>query len=401
MADEISRREALRLGLAGVAAGPLMAAANEPAAPAPASPPLLTPASKFRDVSRSRPHPTKLSTDDLAKARLTPETWRLEVVSDGTTQIANPLTGDRALSLPALRDLAKTQSVKFFKAMQCLNISEPLGQGLWEGVPLRAVLRLLGKMNNIRRLYYWGFHNNDAKQMFRSSLTYTQAMETPPWELPAFLAFRLNGEPLTLERGGPVRMLVPWAHGFKSIKWLQHIVLTNDFKANDTYAEQNNDPESHLKTAAYLTDVPAKVATGATVVIRGTAIVGLSGLRHVEVWIRPSSSDGDLADDDPAWQSATWTRAVIDPAPSDWAAALPRGVNARDIWGFDGNGQPKDWPLRYSMAGWSASVMGLAPGRYEVRARTVDLNGFAQPEPRPYPKSGRNMIQVRRFTVGA
>jgi hypothetical protein len=108
-----------------------------------------------------------------------------------------------------------------------------------------------------------------------------------------------------------------------------------------------------------------------------------------------------LADDDPAWQSATWTRAVIDPAPSDWAAALPRGVNARDIWGFDGNGQPKDWPLRYSMAGWSASVMGLAPGRYEVRARTVDLNGFAQPEPRPYPKSGRNMIQVRRFTVGA
>ena len=32
----------------------------------------------------------------------------------------------------------------------------------------------------------------------------------------------------------------------------------------------------------------------------------------------------------------------------------------------------------------------LAPGAYEFRVRTVDLNGFAQPEPRPYPKSGRN-----------
>ena len=42
------------------------------------------------------------------------------------------------------------------------------------------------------------------------------------------MAYRLNGEDIPLERGGPVRMVVPWAHGFKSIKWLQRIVLTND-----------------------------------------------------------------------------------------------------------------------------------------------------------------------------
>ena len=33
-------------------------------------------------------------------------------------------------------------------------------------------------------------------------------------------------------------MIVPWAHGFKSIKWLQHIMLTNDYQANDTYARR-------------------------------------------------------------------------------------------------------------------------------------------------------------------
>jgi hypothetical protein len=32
----------------------------------------------------------------------------------------------------------------------------------------------------------------------------------------------------------------------------------------------------------------------------------------------------------------------------------------------------------------------LKPGKYEVRGRTVDLNGFAQPEPR---------IGVRTFTI--
>ena len=30
--------------------------------------------------------------------------------------------------------------------------------------------------------------------------------------------------------------------------------MTNDYHANDTYALQNNDPESYLKTAAYIDD---------------------------------------------------------------------------------------------------------------------------------------------------
>ena len=45
------------------------------------------------------------------------------------------------------------------------------------------------------------------------------------------------------------------------------------------------------------------------------------------------------------------------------------------------------------------TLRDLKPGAYEFRARTVDLNDFAQPEPRPYPKSGRNEVQVRQFTV--
>ena len=31
-------------------------------------------------------------------------------------------------------------------------------------------------------------------------------------------------------------MIVPWGHGFKNVKWLQHIRLTNDYRAADTYA---------------------------------------------------------------------------------------------------------------------------------------------------------------------
>jgi DMSO/TMAO reductase YedYZ molybdopterin-dependent catalytic subunit len=285
--------------------------------------------------------------------------------------------------------------------MQCLNIAQPLGQGLWEGVPLREVLKLVGAVNNVRRVYWHGFHNNDPKQLFQSSLGYNQVMETPPWDLPVFVAYLLNGQPISLLRGGPVRMIVPWAHGFKSIKWLQHITLTNDYKANDTYAAGNNDPDSYLKTMARIEEGPQAFKAGEPIELRGVAMVGWSGLKRVEYWLRPDAGKhGNLPPDDPAWQTATWLPCRLDPPPTDWGGNLPDGVLPKDIWGFDKNtGKPKDWPLRYSLATWSVTLKGLAAGAYEFRVRAVDQNGFAQPEPRPYPKSGRNEVQYRPIVV--
>ena len=361
----------------------------------------LTPADKFRDVSRGTPLPHTLKGDALVQARLTPETWRLEITADETPNPAIKelaglgksltLADGSALDLPALLELGRKHEVKFLKAMQCLNIPAPLGQGLWEGVPLREVLRHCGSLRNVRRLYFWGFHNNDPKQLFQSSLNYTQAMETPPGELPAFLAYRLNGEPISLIRGGPVRMVIPWAHGFKSIKWLQNIVVTNDYKANDTYAEQNNDPESHLKTAAYLNDLPAKIPAGQPVSISGLVIAGLSGLKRVEYSLECTSA--------PA-VAEQWVETQLEGPPPDWSAVLPAGVSSRQVLGFDSNtGRPATWPLRYSMISWSATLTGLAPGKYAVRARAVDLNGFPQPEPRPNQKTGKNALELREFAV--
>jgi DMSO/TMAO reductase YedYZ molybdopterin-dependent catalytic subunit len=377
--------------------------------PAPAEKKFLTEPGQFRDVSRGNPPPHKLKGDDLVKARLTPETWRLEIVGDptpvsgGSAEIEKPrkLDDGTAIDFKTIEELGKKHGVKFLKAMQCLNIAQPLGQGLWEGVPLREVLRLVGKVKNVRRVYYEGFHNNDPKQLFQSSLGYNSVMETPPWDLCPFVAYRLNGEPLPLVRGGPVRIVVPWSHGFKSIKWLQKITLTNDYKANDTYAEQNNDPDSYLKTAAYLDDGPDTYKAGEEITLTGNAVVGWSSLKRIEYWLRPDTgTHGKLAEDDPAWQEAKWQPCEIMPPPSDWGGALPKGVMPKDVWGFDQEkGKPKEWPMRFSLALWSATLKDLAPGAYEFRARAVDLNGCAQPQPRPYPKSGLNGVQCKTFLV--
>ncbi len=422
--DPITRRDFVRTTSALAAsalAGGLSSKAEAAEAPAPtrtkAAPPkplgsayphpFLTPAGKFRDVSRGEPKPHTLKGDALVQARLTPETWRLEITADETPNptikeragISKPstLADGNALDLPALLELGRKHEVKFLKAMQCLNIPTPLGQGLWEGVPLRDVLRLCGAMRNVRRICYWGFHNNDPRQLFQSSLSYTQAMETAPGELPAFLAYRLNGEPIPLIRGGPVRMVIPWAHGFKSIKWLQRIVVTNDYKANDTYAEQNNDPESHLKTAAYLDDFPKNFSAGQPVSISGLVISGLSGLKRVEYSLSREDAKPGAPDADEGGQ---WIEARLENPPADWSSVFPAGVSSRQVLGFDPTtGQPATWPLRYSMVSWSATLARLAPGKYAARARAVDLNGFAQPEPRPVQKAGMNALEVREFEV--
>ena len=401
----ITRRDAFRIGAAGIALGAVEGRA--PASTLRTDDPLgryLTPGDGFTDVSRGDPVPHSLTGEALVKARLTPETWRLEVVADGKAKVAKPLRieGQSAIDYPALIKLGETKGVKFLKAMQCNNIPQPLGQGLWEGVPLRDVLRLAGRMSEVRRAYYWGFHNDDPKQMFRSSLAINQVLDTPPGDLPPFVAYRLNGQPIPLERGGPVRMIVPWAHGFKSVKWLQHIVLTNDYQANDTYALANNDPESYLKTAAYFDHAePEKYAVGKKILIRGTAMVGWPGLERVEYWLRPEPADADhLSEDDPAWKTAEWHPCMIDPPPNDLASELPPDVKPREVWGFGPNGKPKEWPMRFSLAPWSLTLEGLKPGNYELRVRSVDKNGFAQPEPRPFAqRSGLNGVQRKRLKV--
>ena len=373
--------------------------------------PLLTNHEDFYDVSRGNPKPFTLTGDALEEARLTTASWRLEIVADPFTseQVKEPaslgkqlqLSDGSALDAAALVDLGKKHGVRFLKAMQCLNIAAPLGQGLWEGVPLREVLRLCGPIKNARRIYYSGFHNNDPKQLFQSSLSYTEVMETPPGELPAFLAYRLNGEPISLKRGGPVRLIVPWAHGFKSIKWLQQIAVTNDFKANDTYANQNNDPESHLKTAAYIDQAPDKFAPGQPVELSGLALSGLSGLQRVEYWLyRVEPGAPPVVQDDATYEAAHWIPCQLESPPADWSKVLPAGVSPKTVLGFDPKtGRPATWPLRYSMISWTTKLHDLRPGRYEFRARAVDLNGFAQPEPRPISKSGKNAVEVHRFEV--
>ena len=184
--------------------------------------------------------------------------------------------------------------------------------------------------------------------------------------------------------------MVPEAYGFKSVKWLTHVVLTNLAHANDTYAEQNNDIDSPLKTFSATLAIPRIVKPGERIPVSGYAQVGISGLSKVQVSIESKSVPRPA--DDPYFTKATWVDAELLPPPKQWSTLKEGKIHAH-THGFDAAGKPKSWPMRLTNAHWAAVLPGLPIGEYTFHSRTIDVNGAAQPMPRPFRKSGFSKIE--------
>jgi len=409
----LARRFFLQLGICGlsVTTSSLMAFAEDDKVSKPTKrqkpdkagaqrEPYFTPPEDFRDVSRGKPLPHSLSDEKKRDVGLTRETWKLEVISDPD----NPATLGKQLTQPdgtafdfeALLKLGEKHAVRFPKVMTCLNVGCPLGMGLWEGIPLREVVWLTQPRENLRRVFYYGYHNDDPKQMFRSSLPIGRVLEDPFDLPPVILCYKLNGQWLDSERGGPVRIVVPEAYGFKSIKWLSHVVLTNLAYANDTYAEQNNDVDSMLKTFAATLSLARQLKPGEPIPVSGYAQVGVSGLSKVQVSLE--SNAVSRAVDDSHFTQAPWIDAELLPAPKQWSGLAENKLPPK-THGFNEDGSPKSWPIRFTNAHWAAVLLGVPEGEYTFRCRTIDEKGNAQPLPRPFRKSGHASIESIVVTV--
>ncbi|MHC4144504.1 MAG: molybdopterin-dependent oxidoreductase [Planctomycetota bacterium] len=408
--NDVTRRYFLQIGAAGAAAlsvsklwateqggqaHPLLAEAISKLE-------YLTREENFRNAGRGNPKPHTLPPEKLREVGLSRETWWLEVLPDpeSDAKVERPLSraSGTALDWAGLMKLAETKAVRFMSVMSCTNGRQPFGMGLWEGVPMRDVVWLARPTGNVRRIFFYGYHNDDPKQRFQSSLPIGRVLEDPPGEHPVILCYKLNNEWLTPKRGGPVRVIVPEEYGNRSVKWLQRIMLTNSFKANDTYAEWNNDTVSHLKTCARFIHTPEKIKAGKPAAITGVAQVGMSGLSKVQYWLCPQGKT--LAKDDPYFSKAQWKDAKILPAPEHWGGGLDNGKLPPIPSQIDAaTGKPHEWPMRNAFAHWATLITAPRPGKYDLRCRTIDANSIAQPMPRPFPKSGHNTIQKVQIDV--
>ena len=271
----------------------------------------------------------------LFPPQLRADSWRLKI--HGMVDQPMELSFDRLLA----RDLVERDIT-----LSCVSneVGGPYaGNARWTGALLRPLLDEAGIQA-------------DATQLVSRS-TDGMTIGTPTAVVmdgrDAMLAIAMNGEPLPIEHGFPVRMLVPGLFGYVSAtKWLVEIEATT-FEAFAPYWVERGwvqDPGA-VKTMSRI-DTPrplARVPEG-TVPIAGVAWAQHRGIGRVEVRV-----------DEGSWQIAE-------------LAEVPN----IDTW--------RQWVWR-----WDA-----VPGTHTLQVRATDADGVTQPEERtpPFPEGATGWHSV-------
>ena len=178
-----------------------------------------------------------------------------------------------------------------------------VGNAAWLGIPVRDLLKEAGVRGGADAV------KSTSADNFTIG-TPLQALTDPKRD--ALIAVGMNGEPLPLKHGFPVRMVVPGLYGYVSAtKWLVDLEVTRfaDFKAY--WSTRGYSVKAPIKTSSRI-DVPrsfARVKAGTKVPVAGMAWSQDRGIRRVEVRVDGGPwDDAELAELDniDTWRQWRW-----------------------------------------------------------------------------------------------
>jgi DMSO/TMAO reductase YedYZ molybdopterin-dependent catalytic subunit len=252
----------------------------------------------------------------LYPPQVDPATWRLRI--HGMVRNEITLSWEQLLQRPMIAR---------YVTLACVSNEvggDLIGNALWLGTPIKALLDEADPLP-------------DADQVVQRSVD-GWTCGTPTAVLrdgrDALLAVGMNGAPLPIEHGFPVRMVVPGLYGYVSAcKWITEIELTRFADFDAYWVPRGWSAQGPIKTQSRI-DTPrdgAKRPAG-PVMVAGVAWAQHTGVAKVEV--------------------------QVDGGP--WAEATLAGTVSSDTW--------RQWSYR-----WDAT-----PGQHAVRVRATDARGDTQ-----------------------
>jgi DMSO/TMAO reductase YedYZ molybdopterin-dependent catalytic subunit len=115
----------------------------------------------------------------------------------------------------------KLPRVRVFSDFHCVTRWSRLGN-LWEGVSTRELLRQAGgAAEGARFVMVYGHDRGWTTNLPLDDFVADDAL----------VAFQHDGEPLTIEHGGPARLIVPRLYAWKSAKWVAGVELLAEDRA--------------------------------------------------------------------------------------------------------------------------------------------------------------------------
>jgi DMSO/TMAO reductase YedYZ molybdopterin-dependent catalytic subunit len=258
----------------------------------------------------------------LVVPQVDPDTWKLRI--HGMVDHEITLT---------YADLLKMPMIERYVTLACVSNEVGgylIGNARWLGVPVKGLLERAGV-------------NAGADQAVQRSVD-GWTCGTPTSVLvdgrDSMLAVGMNGVPLPVEHGFPVRMVVPGLYGYVSAcKWITDIELTTFQAYNAYWVLRGWAQQAVIKTESRI-DIPGDGSDkpAGPVTIAGVAWAQHRGIAKVEVRVSPEGATGD-------WREAELLNTV---SPDTW----------------------RQWRLT-----WNAT-----PGTYQITVRATDATGQTQTE---------------------
>jgi DMSO/TMAO reductase YedYZ molybdopterin-dependent catalytic subunit len=302
--------------------------------------------------------------------KLDPSRWRLNV--GGLVE--------RPLSL-GLQDLKKMRSHTLVVTLECAgngrSLLEPPIEGEkwnlgavstaeWTGVPLAEVLERAGIKAGASEVLFRGVDRGMVPGRtgpihFERSLSLNDASASE-----ILLAYAMNGEPLPIQHGYPLRVIVPGWYAVTSVKWLTEIeVIDKPFTG-------------HYQSDVYFYEWKreGQVVREPVTLQRVRSLITEPGANH-EV------ERGELAIRGVAWSGAApIARVELSIANGPWEEARLVGERSRHSW---------QW--------WELITRIDTAGAITIRARASDLAGRTQPEQPEWNRLGYGNNAVQQVPV--
>ena len=260
---------------------------------------------------------------------------------------------DRPMEL-TLDEIKARARVELDAGFECGGNSSRMFHGLvgnaqWAGISLSALLRESGVRPEGKEVVFFGadegteeIRDTEVKQHFARSMSIEDALRPDN-----MLAYEMNGEPLPLYHGRPLRVLAPGWFGVANVKWLKQIHVQDDrymgrFMARDYVTLRKYE----------VGGVERWTEESVTRMNLMSVIVRVTRMANVHKIVGFSLNDGtpiksiEVKVDDGPWQQAT-----IDPRSS-----------------------------RYSWKMFTYDWHDAKPGEHTLVSRATDVNGNVQPE---------------------
>jgi DMSO/TMAO reductase YedYZ molybdopterin-dependent catalytic subunit len=288
----------------GAASSPEQSALAARFVPVPGTRPELTPNDQFYRIDI-----------DTTPPEVNGDTWRLDFVG----------LVDKPLSL-SLADLKSRRAISQAITLECISNEvggDLISTSIWTGVPLKDLIAEVGLKPGVQEIAI------SSADGFYESVPVAQAMDER-----IVLVYQMNGQPLPVEHGFPLRIYIPNHYGMKQPKWITRLEAIVR-EGTGYWVDRGWSVTAYVQTTSVVDSVAVdqKDPQTGVIPIGGIAYAGSRGISKVEVQV-----------DEGAWEVAELRNPPL--SPLTWV----------------------QW--RYA---WKSS-----PGRHTVQVRAYDGEGVLQ-----------------------